>query len=88
MHPQFNTQNYQNDIAILRTTTDIIFTATVSPICLPFRYSDRSFAGINVIGLGKFNYVFLHVCFKYTLPKDGAQRILPDLDQMFFRKLI
>lgn len=34
-HPQYNSQNYNNDIALVQLTSDVIFTQNVLPICLP-----------------------------------------------------
>uniref|UniRef100_A0A8C6XGH1 Uncharacterized protein n=1 Tax=Naja naja TaxID=35670 RepID=A0A8C6XGH1_NAJNA len=34
-HPQYNSQNYNNDIALVQLTSNVIFTQNVLPICLP-----------------------------------------------------
>lgn len=39
-HQRFDSATgFDNDIALLRTTTDIVWSRAVGPICLPFRYS-------------------------------------------------
>lgn len=38
-HPQYNSQTAANDIAILTTATDIIYTRGVGPACLPILYA-------------------------------------------------
>uniref|UniRef100_A0A803TKZ9 Peptidase S1 domain-containing protein n=1 Tax=Anolis carolinensis TaxID=28377 RepID=A0A803TKZ9_ANOCA len=34
-HPQYDSTNYNNDIALIRLTSDVVFTQHVFPICLP-----------------------------------------------------
>ncbi|XP_042314111.1 coagulation factor X-like [Sceloporus undulatus] len=34
-HPQYDSDNYNNDIALIRLTSDVVFSQHVLPICLP-----------------------------------------------------
>ncbi|XP_025836328.1 venom serine protease 34-like [Agrilus planipennis] len=52
IHPKYNSNTKENDIAIVKTRQSIEFSFAVGPICLPFRYSFRTFVGANVIALG------------------------------------
>ncbi|CAH1162873.1 unnamed protein product [Phaedon cochleariae] len=51
-HPNFNPRTQINDIAILRTTTRMVFSIYVGPACLPFRYTAFDFTGQIVTALG------------------------------------
>lgn len=42
-HSQYNPRTAANDIAILTTATDIIYTRGVGPTCLPFLYNTDFF---------------------------------------------
>lgn len=53
IHPTFDNSTNQNDIAVIRTKTVIVFSAAVGPICLPFKFTRRSFRGDNITALGK-----------------------------------
>lgn len=53
IHPYFNSQRQENDIAIVKTQNIIGFSRNVGPVCLPFRYSNYDFTGFTVIALGK-----------------------------------
>lgn len=37
-HERFDRSGFDNDIALLRTTADIIWSRAVGPACLPFRF--------------------------------------------------
>ncbi|KAF2889801.1 hypothetical protein ILUMI_16372 [Ignelater luminosus] len=51
IHPYYNSQNKENDIAIVKTKKIINFSRNVGPVCLPFRYSNYDFTGFTVTGL-------------------------------------
>lgn len=53
VHPAFNGQTLENDIAVVKTTEAMVFSSRVGPICLPFRYSTETFDGLSVTALGK-----------------------------------
>uniref|UniRef100_A0A182N2U9 Peptidase S1 domain-containing protein n=1 Tax=Anopheles dirus TaxID=7168 RepID=A0A182N2U9_9DIPT len=57
-HEYYNEQNRDNDIALLRTTTEMDFNRGVGPICLPFTYSTYSFASlqVDIAGWGTTSY--------------------------------
>ncbi|XP_074029576.1 venom serine protease-like [Leptinotarsa decemlineata] len=65
MHPNFDAKSLVNDIALLRTTTDIRFGQHVGPVCLPFRYTTFSFLGQTLTAAG-WGQVF------YTGPKSDV----------------
>ncbi|GBP20836.1 Venom serine protease 34 [Eumeta japonica] len=44
--------NYDYDVGLVRTLTDIVFSDRVGPICLPFKFYNRSFTGDKVTALG------------------------------------
>ncbi|XP_066259154.1 venom serine protease 34-like [Euwallacea similis] len=52
IHPSYSTSTYVNDIAIIKTDSQIIFSNYVGPICLPFRYYLADFAAQTSIILG------------------------------------
>ncbi|KAF2903823.1 hypothetical protein ILUMI_02349 [Ignelater luminosus] len=52
VHPYFNSQKQENDIAIVKTQNIINFSRNVGPVCLPFRYSNYDFTGFTVTALG------------------------------------
>ncbi|KAF7278849.1 hypothetical protein GWI33_007912 [Rhynchophorus ferrugineus] len=52
IHPNYSTSTYNNDIAIIQTTSQMTFSTYVAPICLPFYYSTYDFSGQQVIILG------------------------------------
>ncbi|KYN08136.1 Venom serine protease 34 [Cyphomyrmex costatus] len=52
MHPLYNIQPPQNDIAIVMVNSVISFNEEVGPACLPFQHQFDSFAGSNVVLLG------------------------------------
>lgn len=53
-HSQYNSQTAANDIAILTTATDIIYTRGVGPSCLPFLYDSAFFndKALTAVGWG------------------------------------
>lgn len=53
VHPQYINSTNQNDIAIIRTNTEIIYSAAVGPTCLPFKFTNSIFLEDTVIALGK-----------------------------------
>lgn len=56
-HPSYNSATQENDIAIIRVTTDIVFSLQVGPACLPFRFPTTSVGTVvNVLGWGTLEY--------------------------------
>jgi hypothetical protein len=51
-HPAYRATTGANDIALLQTTTRMIFNRGVQPVCLPFKFRGRSFVGNTVIAAG------------------------------------
>lgn len=51
-HPNYETKNNSNDIALLRTEKPMIFNDGVQPSCLPYRYRSQSMLGKQVEVLG------------------------------------
>lgn len=53
-HPQYNPQTAANDIAIVTTETDIIYTRGVGPACLPILYDTNFFNNkiLTAVGWG------------------------------------
>ncbi|XP_053670992.1 venom serine protease-like [Anopheles nili] len=47
-HEAYNEQTRDNDVALLRTVTEVDFNRGVGPICLPFIFNTYSFAGLSV----------------------------------------
>ncbi len=35
LHPQFDTQNYNNDIALVKLSQEVVLSALIRPVCLP-----------------------------------------------------
>ncbi|XP_044744420.1 venom serine protease-like isoform X2 [Coccinella septempunctata] len=52
IHPEFNPQTQNNDIAMVKTRMNIAFSLYVGPVCLPFRYTTNDFRGLPVTALG------------------------------------
>ncbi|XP_041970975.1 venom serine protease 34-like [Aricia agestis] len=52
VHPQFNPSTFDYDIAIVNLVGMITFSEYVGPVCLPFKYANRDFAGSKVTLLG------------------------------------
>uniref|UniRef100_A0AAG5DST8 Peptidase S1 domain-containing protein n=1 Tax=Anopheles atroparvus TaxID=41427 RepID=A0AAG5DST8_ANOAO len=51
-NPGYNATSRENDIALVRTTNQIVFNAGVGRVCLPFRFSSSLFTGIRLSALG------------------------------------
>ncbi|KFB50059.1 AGAP011909-PA-like protein [Anopheles sinensis] len=58
IHESYNPTTRNNDIAIVRTRTEISFNAGVGPACLPLKYDGASFVGITLeaVGWGTLDY--------------------------------
>uniref|UniRef100_A0A182JMW6 Peptidase S1 domain-containing protein n=1 Tax=Anopheles atroparvus TaxID=41427 RepID=A0A182JMW6_ANOAO len=58
LHESYNPTLSTNDVAIVRTRSEIVFNAGVGPACLPLKYAGASFAGITLeaIGWGTLDY--------------------------------
>lgn len=57
-HEQFVPETKQNDIALLRTTTDMEWSNGVGPACLPFNYDPTTVPGtkVDVAGWGTLSF--------------------------------
>lgn len=53
-HPLYDSSLQKNDIAIIRSATQIYFNADIGPVCLPIRETYETFAGQLVTLLGKY----------------------------------
>lgn len=53
-HPQYDSTINLNDIAVIRTKTEMEFNGAIGPICLPFRFTEKTFLSSMVTALGKF----------------------------------
>lgn len=53
IHPGFNTQHSQHDIALLRLSTHVLFTPYIQPACLPSREFDAENTIGTVVGWGR-----------------------------------
>lgn len=51
-HPDYNQDTFDNDIAIVKTKKQILFSSDVGPTCLPFRYTSEDLTGKHVTALG------------------------------------
>ncbi|XP_049295548.1 venom serine protease-like [Anopheles funestus] len=53
-----STSSSSNDIAIVRTRSEILFNTGVGPVCLPIKFAGASFVGINLeaVGWGTIDY--------------------------------
>lgn len=40
VHPGYTSQDYNNDIALIKLATNIVFNASVMPVCLPAQDSE------------------------------------------------
>ncbi|XP_050090994.1 venom serine protease-like [Anopheles aquasalis] len=58
LHEGYNPTAGTNDIAIVRTRSEIFFNTGVGPACLPFKYYGASFIGIELeaVGWGALDY--------------------------------
>ncbi|KAH1015089.1 hypothetical protein HUJ05_012867, partial [Dendroctonus ponderosae] len=58
VHPDYQSSTQKNDISIVQVKTQIIFSAKVGPVCLPFRYSFRTMSGepVLLIGWGQLEF--------------------------------
>lgn len=59
IHPNYNTGNQKNDIALIRVKEKIEFNMKVGPACLPFKNSNNSFAGEVVYAVGEYLVKFI-----------------------------
>ncbi|XP_025073849.1 venom serine protease 34-like [Pogonomyrmex barbatus] len=53
IHPFYNSESLENDIAIVMVNSVINFSEEVGPVCLPFQHQSDSFAGSYVDLLGE-----------------------------------
>ncbi|XP_058832231.1 venom serine protease 34-like [Topomyia yanbarensis] len=72
IHESYNMTTKLNDIAIVRTMTEIVFTAGVGPVCLPFKYYGATFVGMELEAVGwgttDFGEAKSNVLLKVSLP--------------------
>ncbi|XP_026332619.1 venom serine protease 34-like [Hyposmocoma kahamanoa] len=52
IHPNFNQNNYDNDIALIELNSDIMFNDRVGPVCLPFKFATADFSNTKFTALG------------------------------------
>ncbi|XP_020282728.1 venom serine protease 34-like [Pseudomyrmex gracilis] len=54
LHPLYNNETLENDIAVIRVNSIISFSEEVGPVCLPFQHQSDSFAGnfVDLLGWG------------------------------------
>ncbi|XP_045472103.1 venom serine protease 34-like [Harmonia axyridis] len=52
INPDYNVKTQKNDIALVKTKSDIEFSVYVGPVCLPFKYSEFDFESASVKALG------------------------------------
>ncbi|XP_055531865.1 venom serine protease-like [Wyeomyia smithii] len=52
IHESYNVTTSLNDIAIIRTQTQMLFNTGVSPVCLPFKYYEATFIGMELEAVG------------------------------------
>ncbi|XP_023937182.1 venom serine protease-like isoform X2 [Bicyclus anynana] len=51
-HPLYNSNTYDYDIAILKTTLSFVFGDLVGPVCMPFKYANADLSPQSVIMTG------------------------------------
>ncbi|KAL1508866.1 hypothetical protein ABEB36_003691 [Hypothenemus hampei] len=58
IYPTYDSSTDANDIAILRTSTQITFSTYVAPICLPFKYATYDFSSqpVTILGWGQIEF--------------------------------
>lgn len=58
IHPSYNSNSKQNDIALFMTNKDILFSRGVGPACLPWNYATTSFTGykVDIAGWGSTSF--------------------------------
>ncbi|XP_030750819.1 venom serine protease-like [Sitophilus oryzae] len=58
IHPSYNFSTYENDVGIIQTSSQIITSTYVAPICLPFYYYTTDFSGqqVTILGWGQIEF--------------------------------
>ncbi|KAL1512637.1 hypothetical protein ABEB36_002199 [Hypothenemus hampei] len=58
IYPNYQEATQYNDIAILQSQTQILFSPNIGPVCLPFRYIHQTFNGaqVYIIGWGQMTF--------------------------------
>lgn len=58
VHENYNGETENNDIALLKTSSDIMYSRGVAPICLPFIYATQTFenVAVEVAGFGSTSF--------------------------------
>jgi len=51
-HPNYDDQTMDNDVSLLKVRSQIAFSNTISPVCLPFNYANDDFDGTTVTASG------------------------------------
>ncbi|CAL7934515.1 unnamed protein product [Xylocopa violacea] len=57
-HPNYVTGGRLNDLALLKTSTEIVYNLEVGPACLPFQHSPDTFGGnfVSLLGWGSTDF--------------------------------
>lgn len=57
-HPEYETDEQDNDISLLHITRDIIYTRGVGPACLPWKFREETFFDkeVEMVGWGTLSY--------------------------------
>ncbi|KAA0200982.1 hypothetical protein HAZT_HAZT001586 [Hyalella azteca] len=57
-HANYDTNNVNNDIGLIKLVTPVTYTTTISPVCLPFKFPNSDFEGTlgTVTGWGTTSY--------------------------------
>jgi len=51
-HPDYNSNTYENDISLVKVTTDIVFSEDVAPVCAPDPANDYVYYKSQCSGWG------------------------------------
>lgn len=55
MHPDYNSRTYENDISLVKVTTDIVFSEDVAPVCAPDPANDYVYYKSQCAGWGSLS---------------------------------
>jgi secreted trypsin-like serine protease len=51
-HPGYDDNTMDNDISLLKVRNQIVYSNTISPVCLPFKFAQEEFANENIVASG------------------------------------